>query len=446
MGVTGLIDTRSDAATGGFVHLHVHSSYSLLEGALTLKRIVDAAVEDRQPAIAVTDRNNLFGSLEFSEVAVKAGIQPIVGCKLDVGFDPLPRDPGVRGVAPDESSFLILLSASPDGYANLAELVSHAYLAVEPGARPHVPLRELAKRREGLIVLSGGAQGPVNAALRAGRKDLAANRLRLMHDALDGSLYVELQRHHGHSRPTEDALIELAYDQGIPIVGTNEAYFRTGEDHESHDALVCIAEGRRVVEDDRRKLTPDHWLKPAQDMRTVFSDLPEAIENTLEIAQRCAARSRMRDPILPSFAAPEGVDKDAADAAEAAELRRQAKEGLNARLAVNPLAEGYTRADYDDRLDYELGIIEGMKFPGYFLIVADFIKWAKDHAIPVGPGRGSGAGSLVAWALTVTDLDPMRFSLLFERFLNPERVSMPDFDIDFCMDRREEVIRYVQEK
>ena len=446
MGVSGLIDTRDDVAAGGFVHLHVHSAYSLLEGALSLKRIVDAAANDRQPAIAVTDRNNLFGSLEFSEAAVKAGIQPIIGCKLDVGFDPLPRDPGTRTVAPDESSFLILLAASKAGYENLAELVSHAYLGNEPGARPHVPLRELAKRREGLVVLSGGSEGPVNAALRAGRKDLAARRLELLHEALNGALYVELQRHHGHSRPTEDALIELAYDRHIPIVGTNEAYFRVAEDHESHDALVCIAEGRRVVEDDRRKLTADHWLKPARDMCTIFSDLPEAIENTLEIAQRCAARSRLRDPILPSFAASDAHDADAAFAAEAAELRRQAWEGLEARLAANPLADGYTRKDYDERLEYELGIIEGMRFPGYFLIVADFIKWAKGQSIPVGPGRGSGAGSLVAWALTVTDLDPMRFSLLFERFLNPERISMPDFDIDFCQERRDEVIRYVQER
>ena len=446
MGVTGFIDTQADAATGGFVHLHVHSAYSLLEGALSLKRIVEAAVEDRQPAIAVTDRNNLFGSLEFSEAAVKAGIQPIIGCKLDVGFDPLPRDPGARGVAADESSFLILLAASRDGYANSAELVSHAHLGHEPGARPHVPLRDLAARREGLIVLSGGAEGPVNAALRAGRTDLAHERLKLLHRALDGSLYVEIQRHRGHSRPTEDALIELAYDQDIPIVATNEAYFLGDTDHESHDALVCIAEGRRVVEEDRRKLTPDHWLKPAGQMRAVFGDLPEAVENTLEIAQRCAARSRQRAPILPSFAAPESEHPDAALAAEAAELRRQAVEGLKARLAANPLADGYTRQDYDERLEYELGVIESMKFPGYFLIVADFIKWAKERSIPVGPGRGSGAGSLVAWALTVTDLDPMRFSLLFERFLNPERISMPDFDIDFCQERRDEVIRYVQEK
>ena len=442
MGVVGLVET--DATSGDpFVHLHVHSAYSLLEGAMRLKDIVDLASGDGQPAIAVTDRNNLFGSLEFSELAHGKGLQPIIGCKLDVGFDPLPQK-GRREV--EERSFLILLAASKEGVANLAHLVSHAHLGHDAGVRPHVPLRELQRRRDGIIVLTGGSEGPVNAALRANEKDIARQRLHALHAAVDGNLYVEIHRHHGHCRPTEDTLIGMAYDEDVPIVGTNEAYFAAVDDHESHDALVCIADGAYVVDDKRRKLTRDHSLKTARDMRAVFHDLPEAADNTLEIAYRCAERPRLRDPILPYFAADADAGADAALETEAGELRRQAVEGLEARLAVHPLADGFSRADYDERLEYELGIIENMKFPGYFLIVADFIKWAKGQGIPVGPGRGSGAGSLVAWALTVTDLDPMRFSLLFERFLNPERISMPDFDVDFCQDRRDEVIRYVQEK
>ena len=450
MGVLGPLGEASlGSRSGSFVHLHVHSSYSLLEGAMPLKDIVAHAVADEQPAIAITDRNNLFGSLEFCEQASAAGLQPIIGCKIDVAFDPLSGSGDgfrQRRQSENEQNYIVLLAAGQEGYRNLAELVSYAYLGHEPGTRPHVRLRDLERLSPGLIAMTGGFQGPVNLALRAERKDDAAARLDVLHGIFGSALYVELQRHDGHSRPTEDALIEMAYDRDLPIVGTNEAYFRDESVHEAHDALVCIAEGRRVVEDDRRKLTPNHSLKPSQDMIAVFNDLPEAYEHTVEIAQRCAQRSRTRDPILPYFAAPDGAEADVALKAEAEELRRQAVEGLEARLAANPLAEGFTRKDYDDRLEYELGIIERMQFPGYFLIVADFIKWAKDQGIPVGPGRGSGAGSLVAWALTVTDLDPMRFSLLFERFLNPERISMPDFDIDFCQDRREEVIRYVQER
>ncbi|MGA0429683.1 MAG: DNA polymerase III subunit alpha, partial [Paracoccaceae bacterium] len=253
-------------------------------------------------------------------------------------------------------------------------------------------------------------------------------------------LYVELQRHPmdgglpAAERTSEPVFIDFAYDLGLPIVATNNVFFKNSEMYEAHDALLCIAEGAYVDQQEpRRRLTPQHYFKSASEMITLFADLPEAIENTVEIAQRCAFKAPLRDPILPKFAEDE-VD----------ELRRQAREGLHKRLSVIPLSAPVE--DYEKRLEFELGIIESMGFPGYFLIVADFIKWSKENDIPVGPGRGSGAGSLVAYALTITDLDPLRYSLLFERFLNPDRVSMPDFDIDFCMDRREEVIQYVQEK
>ena len=233
----------------------------------------------------------------------------------------------------------------------------------------------------------------------------------------------------------------------MPLVATNEAYFASPDDYEAHDALICIAEGKYIVEDDRRRLTREHSFKTAAEMAELFADLPEALANTVEIARRCAYRVRGKKPILPAFVKIEpGASEESRLAAEHAELQRQAEEGLNERLAVTPLADGFTREDYDKRLAYEVDIIARMKFPGYFLIVADFIKWSKSNGVPVGPGRGSGAGSLVAWALTITDLDPLRFGLLFERFLNPERVSMPDFDIDFCQDKRGETIKYVQEK
>ncbi len=277
--------------------------------------------------------------------------------------------------------------------------------------------------------------------LQAGNRGRAEALMQRFHAIYGDRLYIELQRHPGEGgrtteaeQKTERGFVEMAYAMDIPLVATNDVYFPKSDLYEAHDALICIAQGAYVDQQQpRRRLTPQHYFKSPQEMATLFADLPEALENTVEIARRCAFKTYKRDPILPKFAEN-----------EVAELRRQANEGLQARLAVIPHAVSVE--EYQKRLDFELDIIEGMGFPGYFLIVADFIKWSKEQGIPVGPGRGSGAGSLVAYALTITDLDPLRYSLLFERFLNPERVSMPDFDIDFCMDRREETIRYVQEK
>ena len=263
-----------------------------------------------------------------------------------------------------------------------------------------------------------------------------------MHAIFGDRLYVEIQRHGmEEERAVEGALVAMADRHGVGLVATNEPFFPGPDDYEAHDALMAVAEGQVVSQDQRRKLTPEHGFKTRAEMQALFSDLPDALTNSVEIAMRCAWRVRTRKPILPNFARP---DEPGAD--ENAELRRQAEEGLARRIMAHGLAEGFTEEDYRARLDYEIGIIQNMQFPGYFLIVADFIKWAKDHDIPVGPGRGSGAGSLVAYSLTITDLDPLRFGLLFERFLNPERVSMPDFDIDFCVEGREDVIRYVQER
>ena len=256
-----------------------------------------------------------------------------------------------------------------------------------------------------------------------------------------------MQRHGVEKeRRAEAALIDLAYTKGFPLVATNEPYFSTTDDYEAHDALLCIAGGRLIAETDRDQLTPDHRFKTRAEMAVLFADIPEALASTVEIAERCSFRPVMRKPILPRFTVGAGTNAADAESGEAVELRRQAEAGLSNRLKIHGLAQGTSEEDYRARLAFEIDVITRMNYAGYFLIVADFIQWAKDEGIPVGPGRGSGAGSVVAWALTITDLDPLRFGLLFERFLNPERVSMPDFDIDFCQDRRDEVIRYVQRK
>jgi len=414
-----------------FVHLRVHSAYSLSEGAIHVKALVKLCVEGRMPAVALTDTGNLFGALEFSEEAAKAGVQPIVGCALAVNRE-TERRPGRR----QEPERLVLIAQNQAGYANLLKLSSKAYLETPTGETPQVPLAALTEHAAGLICLTGGAEGPLGRLLQEGQTDAARALAQELATAFPGRLYVELQRHEGEAEHrTEAGLIDLAYGLELPLVATNDVHFAKREMYEAQDILLCIDQGVSVAEQNRRRLTPEHYFKSADEMRALFADLPEAISNTLVIAKRCAYRPKTIAPILPRFA--EGDEK--------AMLRRMAGEGLEQRarqLALEPQAA----QTYRERLDFELGVIEKMGFAGYFLIVADFIQWAKRQGIPVGPGRGSGAGSLAAYALEITDLDPLRFGLLFERFLNPERVSMPDFDIDFCQDRRDEVIRYVQER
>ena len=437
-----------------FIHLKVHSAYSLLEGAIQIPKLAKLAEADGMPALGLTDTNNMFGCLEFSDKLAASGIQPIAGISIAFDFEertekraqpnsvPNPR------VASKRDGLLALYAMNDAGYANLMKLASKAHLDVADTQAPHITLTQLKAHASGLIVLTGGPDGPIDSALRDGQPPVAASRIETLHKLFGDRLYIELQRHGVPSEAdAEPQLLGLAYARAIPIVATNECYFATPDDYEAHDALICISEGRYVVEDDRRRVTREHYFKSAADMATQFADLPEAIANTIEIAKRCAFRPKGKKPILPRFVKATKNSDDATQlAAEADELKRQAEDGLRQRLAKLPLAPGFTQQDYWDRLAFEINVITNMKFPGYFLIVADFIVWSKKEGIPVGPGRGSGAGSVVAWALTITDLDPLRFGLLFERFLNPERVSMPDFDIDFCQDRRDEVIRYVQEK
>src|SRR3984893_9563909 len=410
-----------------FVHLRVHTAYSLSAGAIRIKELAGLCKAERMPAVAITDSGNLFGALEFATTCSAAGIQPIIGC--DIAVERGNPEGGSRlGRALSEPDRVVLLVQDEAGYRNLLRLVSQSYRASESPSEPSISRADLAGASEGLLCLAGGSRGPVGRLLAEGQPEAAEALLR------------ELTRHGTAAEArSEPGLIDLAYRHGLPLVATNDVHFPDRDFYEAHDALLCIAQGTVVADADRKRLTRSHYFRPAAEMREVFADLPEACDNTLVIARRCAFVPQPRQPILPAFTSDEGVDEETA-------LRQAAHAGLEARLTVlGPQPEEVIRP-YRDRLEFELGTIIGMGFAGYFLIVADFIQWAKREGIPVGPGRGSGAGSVVAWALTITDLDPLRFGLLFERFLNPERVSMPDFDIDFCQDRRDEVIRYVQQK
>ncbi|MBK8542104.1 MAG: DNA polymerase III subunit alpha [Caulobacteraceae bacterium] len=411
-----------------FIHLRARSAYSLLQSALQVKSLAKLAAKREMPALGLTDANNLFGALEFSEAAAELGIQPIVGVTLDVR--------GENGLA----GTLALIAQSEAGYSNLMRLSSAAFLDAESHDDPNVAFARVLELSEGLIALTGGGDGALAPLIAQGKGDIAIDALKQLGVAFPNRLYVELQRH-GEviEAETEGPLLEMAYDLGLPIVATNDIRFEKKADHGAHDALMCIAASSYLGEDDRPRVTHQHYFRPAEEMLELFSDLPEAIQNTVEIARRTAYKVEKRKPILPRFDTKRGRD-------EAAELKAQAEAGLKERLKA--LGENLAASveDYEKRLAFELQVITQMQFPGYFLIVSDFIKWAKSHDIPVGPGRGSGAGSVVAWALTITDLDPLRWGLLFERFLNPERVSMPDFDIDFCQERRGEVIEYVKNK
>ena len=421
------------AIEGGFIHLRVRSAYSPLEGAAKADALGRIAAGRGMPAVAIADRANLFGALEFSVSAKDAGVQPIIGCALPVT--------GIGGRPPERwarTPTIVLLAQSEAGYLNLSALSSMAYLEADGVEEPSVPWSAVAAHSEGLILLSGGADGPVDPLFAAGRKAEGQAALAAMAQAFGDRFYIELQRHGLASQAAaEPGLVAYAYAHDLPLVATNDVYFPTADLYTAHEALLCIADGAFIGQEERRRVTPEHWFKPAADMRALFADLPEACDNTVDIARRCAFMVKKRDPILPRFPTSEGRSEDE-------ELESQAREGLRARLAVHPLA--VSLETYEARLEQEISVIQKMGFSGYFLIVSDFMKWAVSQGIPVGPGRGSGASSLVAWSLLITGLDPLRYGLVFERFLNPERVSMPDFDIDFCQERREEVIDYVQER
>ena len=430
-----------------FIHLRVHTCFSLLEGAVRIEDLVSSCVKENMPAVAMTDTMNMFGSMEISQVCSAEGIKPIIGCQLGIGIN----EEGSFSIRSSDSGKkvynLVLLVKDEVGYKNLIKLCSLAHLNTTPPDLPHIDIEELKKHNEGLILLTGGSEGLIGKLLQYGKLQKAETILDDLKEFFSDRLYIELQRHGLEvEEQTEGEFLRLAYEKNIPLVATNEVFF-IGEDmFEAQDAMMCIADKTYVDTLDRRRLTPEHRFKSSKEMIELFKDLPEAIHNTIEIAKRCSFLVEKKPPALPHYILEAGET-------EAGLLRKKSEEGLRKRLSIHVFTSDMSEAEkeeiskpYWERLNYELSIIEQMKFPGYFLIVSDFIQWSKAHDIPVGPGRGSGAGSVVAWALTITDLDPLRFNLLFERFLNPERVSMPDFDVDFCQEKRGETIEYVRRK
>ena len=415
-----------------FVHLRNHSAYSLSEGAIRVPELAGLARSCRMPAVAITDTANLFGALEFSDYCTRGGVQPIIGCQVGIA-----RPPSDYGGLPPPPDHVVLLAQNATGLANLQTLSTEGFVSGDVGG-PAVPLERLLARAEGLFLLTGGVRGPIGRLLADAQDAEARRLLRVLASGFGQRVGVELQRHGvALEAALEPGFVSLADELGLPLVATNECFFAEAAMFEAHDALLCIAAGRTLGEADRFRVTPEHWFKDAAAMRAAFADLPEACDNTLAIARSCAVMAEGRKPLLP--VCPKVRD----GSTESETLRQMADEGLARRMA-SAAADADARARYAARLRYELGVIEQMGFSGYFLIVADFIQWAKGQGIPVGPGRGSGAGSVAAWALLITDIDPLPFGLLFERFLNPERVSMPDFDIDFCQERRDEVIEYVR--
>ena len=411
--------------TQPYVPLRVFSSFTMLEGAMEPKTIAARAATLGFPAIALADRNGLYGAMPFSEACIGKGIQPVIGATLGVA-----RPADLGGEA--RIDWLVLLAKDDHGYANLCKLVSSAHLDRPLHEEPHVAFERLEGLSDGLIVLTAGAEGALVRLLADGQRPKAEGYCDRLEALFADRLYLEVSRRgDALEESSEEALIDLAYARDLPIVATNPAAYADPGFHAAHDAMLCIAQSAYVESAERATSSPHAWLKDSAAMAELFADLPEALANTAVIAQRCAVAAPKRRPILPRLS----DDEDE-------QLRRDARAGLDARLGRIEV----DRQAYADRLEYELEIITSMGFAGYFLIVADFIKWAKANDIPVGPGRGSGAGSVVAWALTITDLDPIALNLLFERFLNPERVSMPDFDIDFCETHRDKVIAYVQGK
>ena len=425
-----------------FIHLTNKTEYSLSEGALPIGRIAELCQSFQMPAVGISDTNNMFGALEFSERISQVGVQPIVGCNIKIKT---PKEYLHENIQNNDMYFFLnIYSKNEKGYENLLKLMSTSYMTDNVNA--YLSIDELKKYNDGLIVLSGGNNSILAHSNDSYTTSQSSLFIKDFKKIFKDNFYIEIQRlGKSNYRLNENSILNLANDHHVPLVATNDVYFEGPEYYEAHDALMCIEKKLYVSQLDRNKLSSEHYFKSQEEMSELFIDLPEAINNTLEIAQRCSHRPNTKMPILPVF------DKDLDK--EKMLLNKLSCDGLTKRLDFKFKQEHQTKEDqkkitqhYQQRLDKELNIITNMKYEGYFLIVSDFIKWAKNNDIPVGPGRGSGAGSLVAWCLEITDLDPIKFGLIFERFLNPERVSLPDFDIDFCRDGRDKVLEYVHKK
>lgn len=415
-----------------FIHLRLHSEYSLVDGIVKVKPLINELANLGMPAVAITDQSNLFSLVKFYQSALGKGIKPIAGADVYI----------FNSADPSQPFHLTFLVKNNTGYTTLTELISKAYQEGQHQGIPMLQREWIAQNHQGLIVLSGAMEGDIGIALLADDMPLAKENAEYWSQLFPDCFYLELQRTGKKQEENYIArAVNLASELDLPVVATNNVRFIKAENFDAHEIRVCINQGR-VIDDNRRPkdYTPQQYLRSTEEMKALFADIPEALVNTVEIAKRCNIKLTLGKNFLPDFPVPEGMSLDEF-------FINEAEKGLNVRLEKYPAIGAGTpeenRKAYDNRLKMELDIIVQMGFPGYFMIVADFIQWAKDQAIPVGPGRGSGAGSLVAYVLNITDLDPIEFDLLFERFLNPERVSMPDFDVDFCMDRRDEVIDYV---
>jgi DNA polymerase III subunit alpha len=418
--------------TTKFVHLHLHSEFSLVDSTVRIKPMIGKVVERGMGAIAMTDMSNLFGLVKLYKTATAAGVKPIFGADVWIRTEDRPQN----------LSRLVMLCQNDIGYLNLKRLISRSFQEGQVADRPTILLDWLQGNTDGLIALSAALEGDVGQAIKAGNPLLAEEYLDAWQSLFPGRFFLEIQR---TDRPYEELYIQQALqfssNKKIPLVATNDVRFVDASDFDAHEVRVCICSGF-TLEDNRRPKTysPKQYLRSSDEMVELFRDIPEAIENTVNIAMACNVRLTLGKNYLPAFPIPDEHTEDSY-------FRKVSEEGLEKRLQFLqeqlPEGEVLDRKPYDERLQIELDVITQMGFPGYFLIVADFIAWSKENDIPVGPGRGSGAGSLVAYALLITDLDPLEYELLFERFLNPERVSMPDFDIDFCMEKRDRVIDYV---
>ncbi len=430
-----------------FIHLRVHTAYSLSEGAIKIGDLIARLKEMGMPAVAMTDTGNMFGGKAFSAYASADGIKPILGCQFFLKNPDCDDILKSKGKALERDKFILLVQ-NEQGYKNIMKLMKRFYLdSTATGADPNLTYEDLEELNEGLIALTAGFEGPIGRLLLENRKDEAAALTERLKKAFSDRLYIELSRIGlPQEAQTETDFIDLAYKFNIPLVATNEAFFLDAEMYEAHDALICIALGEVISNDNRKKFSLNNRLKTESEMLDLFADIPEALENTVNIAKRCNYLSEKVQPLLPIFECPDGKTQDEF-------ITEEARKGLQERLEKQVYFEGMTEAQkaetdkkYFERLEYELSVIKRMGFPGYFLIVSDFIRWSKNNGVPVGPGRGSGAGSIVAWSLKITELDPIKLELLFERFLNPDRVNMPDFDVDFCQENRSKTIEYVQNK